>query len=295
MTDPLPACNAPPSGATSYVHDGNGNETSNSAGRSFAYNVRNQITSYTSTGGTNYTLSHLGEGQSELVQFGTPTLHNSALGVQVRTSGAGNYFYIREPGGAAIGSTYPDGGRAYYLTDALGSVVKLADVNGATLNTYTYEPYGADLATTGTTSNCIKFAGGFETTGSGKLYHFGERYYDSLLGRWTQQDPLDQVGDLQEGNRYGYVGADPINYSDPTGQIKFRINFKVRGIRVRAYLGINEGDTYVQTGATVGGKKGVNITSGIHKPHHGKGVHYQGKIKVRGKTVFDSDWRNELR
>lgn len=217
IADPLPACNAPPTGSTSYVHDANGNEVSNSAGRSFAYNVRNQMASHTSTGGTSFTVAHLGEGQNELTQFGSPTLHNSALGVQVRTSSSGNYFYIREPSGAAVGSTYPDGGRAYYLSDALGSVVELADVNGGTLNTYTYEPYGADLSTTGTTSNYIKYAGGFDTTGQGRLYHFGARYYDPLIGRWTQQDPLDNVGDLREGNRYAYVGGDPVNLSDPSG------------------------------------------------------------------------------
>ena len=221
MSDPLPACNAPPSGATSYVHDANGNEVSNSAGRSFAYNVRNQVTSHTSTGGTVFAATHLGEGQSELTQFGSPTLHNSALGLQVRTTSSGNYFYIREPDGSPLGSTYPDGGRAYYLGDALGSVLKLTDVNGAVLNSYSYEPFGADLSTSGTTSNYIKYAGGFDATGSGRLYHFGARYYDPQLGRWTQPDPLDQVGDLREGNRYVYVAGDPVNNIDPDGRHLF--------------------------------------------------------------------------
>ncbi|MDQ3933627.1 MAG: DNRLRE domain-containing protein [Actinomycetota bacterium] len=257
IADPLPACNAAPTGSTTYVHDANGNETSNSAGRSFSYNVRNQITSHTSTGGTSYTAAHLGEGQSELVQFGTPTLHNSALGVQVRTSGSGNYFYIREPDGSPIGATYPDGGRAYFLGDALGSVVELADVNGATLNTYLYEPFGADLSTTGSTSNYIKFAGGFDTTGSGKLYHFGARYYDPLIGRWTQQDPLDQAGDLREGNRYLYVAGDPVNNTDPTGmllgiELPDSIGDAVRGCATGA-IG----------GALRGGVKGAAIGCGL--------------------------------
>jgi hypothetical protein len=38
----------------------------------------------------------------------------------------------------------------------------------------------------------------------------------------------------------------------------------------------------------------VNITSGIHKPHHNKGVHYKGEIRLRGKKVFDSDWVKDL-
>jgi len=35
--------------------------------------------------------------------------------------------------------------------------------------------------------------------------------------RWTQVDPLNQFQDPREGNRYGYVGGDPVNQSDPRG------------------------------------------------------------------------------
>ena len=60
------------------------------------------------------------------------------------------------------------------------------------------------------------YAGG-ETEPQGGLVHFGQRYYDPQIGRWTQPDPLDQTGNLREGNRYAYVGGDPINASDPRG------------------------------------------------------------------------------
>jgi RHS repeat-associated protein len=50
------------------------------------------------------------------------------------------------------------------------------------------------------------------------LHKFGMRWYDQKLQRWTQQDPIDQAGDLREGDRYLYVGGDPINLADPTGQ-----------------------------------------------------------------------------
>lgn len=43
------------------------------------------------------------------------------------------------------------------------------------------------------------------------------RYYDPKNGRWTQKDPLDQVTEPRQSNRYTYSGADPINLTDPSG------------------------------------------------------------------------------
>jgi len=50
------------------------------------------------------------------------------------------------------------------------------------------------------------------------LYHFGQRYYDPSLGRWTQQDSLSHIGDPANGNRYTYTGDDPVINTDPGGR-----------------------------------------------------------------------------
>lgn len=63
---------------------------------------------------------------------------------------------------------------------------------------------------------CWAFAGGYALPNG--LYHFGARYYNPAIGRWTQQDPLNQIGSLTEANRYAYVSGDPVNYIDPTGK-----------------------------------------------------------------------------
>lgn len=36
--------------------------------------------------------------------------------------------------------------------------------------------------------------------------------------RWTQQDPLNQAASLTQANRYTYVGGNPVDFVDPTGQ-----------------------------------------------------------------------------
>lgn len=63
--------------------------------------------------------------------------------------------------------------------------------------------------------NPWRYAGGaLDSTG---LYHFGARYYDPAIGRWTQQDSVVSLGDPGNGNRYAYAGDDPVNNVDSTG------------------------------------------------------------------------------
>ncbi len=45
------------------------------------------------------------------------------------------------------------------------------------------------------------------------LYHVRHRVYDASLGRWTRRDPLGYVDGM---SLYGFVGARPIVYTDPT-------------------------------------------------------------------------------
>lgn len=42
-------------------------------------------------------------------------------------------------------------------------------------------------------------------------------HYNPAIGPFTQQDPLDQITDLRQGDRYLYAGNDPVNLIDPSG------------------------------------------------------------------------------
>jgi RHS repeat-associated protein len=94
--------------------------------------------------------------------------------------------------------------------------------------TFRYGPYGENIKSEGTQTIPYPFGfkGGYRmpagNTGKGNvtnsLVHYGARYYDPTTGRWTQQDPLDQVGSTTQGNRFLFAGSDPINESDPGGR-----------------------------------------------------------------------------
>jgi len=48
------------------------------------------------------------------------------------------------------------------------------------------------------------------------LYYYRARYYDPMEGRFISKDPIGFRGGI---NLYGYVGANPINFKDPRGEV----------------------------------------------------------------------------
>ena len=65
----------------------------------------------------------------------------------------------------------------------------------------------------GAIQSTLGYAGMFYHARSG-LYLTHYRAYDPRLGRWLSRDPIWEAGGV---NLYGYVGGDPIEYSDPIG------------------------------------------------------------------------------
>ncbi len=215
------SCASPPAGSdTRYRYDAAGNQTESPQLSALAYNGSEQTTSTTVRGGSPTGYSYAGDNQVERTTVGGTTYRNGVLGVQSQTTTGQTTYFGRTPDGGLVSLRTP-GGSFYYVFDGRGSVVGLVDAAGTHRASYSYGPFGEDPTATahnGTLpANPYRFHGEYLDAATGN-YKIGMRYYQPITGRWTQQDSIEVLGDPAAGNRYTYVGDDPINYRDPTGQ-----------------------------------------------------------------------------
>ncbi len=105
--------------------------------------------------------------------------------------------------------------RRWLHQDRLGSVIAVSNGAGAALQINSYDEYGVPGS-----SNLGRFGyTGQAWLPEAQLYHYKARAYLPSLGRFAQSDPILYAGGI---NLYAYVGADPVNATDPSGLDKVR-------------------------------------------------------------------------
>ena len=102
---------------------------------------------------------------------------------------------------------------SYYQADGLGSVTSLSNTSGAIANSYTYDSFGKQTASTGSLVNPFRYTARESDTETG-LYYYRARYYDQSVGRFSAEDP---IGFRAGPNFYKYVSNNPTTLADPFG------------------------------------------------------------------------------
>ena len=210
-------------GAVSFAYDGNGNLTSDGT-NIYVYDVENRLVSKAG-GGSSVTLRYdpLGRlyevngSQTGIIRF---AYDGDALIAEYNSSGAMLQRYVHGPSAGLddplvsyAGSSALIGNARMLYADERGSIVYSTNSSGGAAAINSYDVYG--IPGTGNT-------GRFQYTGQIWIpelgaYHYKARVYSPTLGRFLQTDPIG-YGDGM--NMYRYVGNDPINANDPTGQLK---------------------------------------------------------------------------
>ncbi|MDZ7414243.1 MAG: RHS repeat-associated core domain-containing protein, partial [candidate division KSB1 bacterium] len=206
-------------GGNAYCYDQNGNMRRRKLGATtytLSYDAENRLVGV--SGGASASFVYDGDGKRVKATVGSTT--TVYIGNYYEQTGAGvtRYYYAGSQRIALRRSGYAsDNGLFYVLADHLGSTAVTADASGTKTGELRYYPYGSTRSTWGTTPTTYRFTGQREESTIG-LYFYNARWYDPVLGRFVQPDPLvPEPGNPQALNRYAYVLNNPIRYTDPSG------------------------------------------------------------------------------
>jgi RHS repeat-associated protein len=206
--------------AFTYAYDANGN-LQILPGVLLTWNERNELSKvqwpFASPARTwDYRYDPYGRRHEEL-DNGTSTrryVYDGWNPVRIATQYPGNERLLSGPGlDAWLVKWDAFGARQAFLSDGLGSTVKLAADDGSYPATFSYTPFGKTTVA-GSSWERMRYTGREQDPHG--FYYYRGRYYDPVRSRFLSDDPIGFAGG--DPNLYAYVGNDPLNFVDPTGE-----------------------------------------------------------------------------
>ncbi len=209
-----------------YGYDNNGNIISRGA-KTFSYDSQNRLTGFSDVGvSANYQYDFLGRRTQKIVNgIAREFLYDNADLVAEYVGGNQVARYTHGLGVDEPLMVVRSGQAYFYHADGLGSIVAITNAAGQTAHRYGYDAWGNLRLNSGAFSfsgngivNTLTFTGREYDDESG-LYFYRARTYSPQLGRFLQKDALQgRLAAPQTQNLYSYVGNNPTNLIDPSGE-----------------------------------------------------------------------------
>ena len=202
-------------------YDGCGNPTRYYDGSTFTWTQGRRLATAT-VGGTNISYAYDMAGvRSGKTVNGTEYKYTTLSGLVTRQTGGGKTIdFIYDDSNQPLAMKY-NGTLYYYILNAQGDVVRIIDGSRNVVASYSYDPWGKIISSSGTLAdvNPLRYRGYYYDSETG-FYYLQSRYYDPELGRFINADSYastDATG-LLSANMFAYCENDPVNKSDPTGE-----------------------------------------------------------------------------
>ena len=179
--------------------------SNSTAAWSFTYDANGMRTKRTN-GGTTYQYIYNGSSLSQM------------------TVGSNTLYFAYGANGAPMSVTY-NGTTYYYVTNIQGDIIAILNAAGTPVVHYSYDAWGNPISTTGTmastlgTLNPLRYRG-YVYDQETNLYYLQSRYYNPEWGRFINADAFVSTGQgLLGNNMFAYCLNNPVNFSDPTGEV----------------------------------------------------------------------------
>ena len=209
------------SGITEYLYDENGSlvrEKEGSKTASYQYDLLNRQTHVRTFEGREQENFYDGEGLRAGIKENGKTSAFLFLNGKILAECDGNRELIRRHL-SGLGLSHMEdtstGVLHTYHQDEQGSTAYITGSDGAAENCYIYDAFGNVLESRENVKNRILYTGQQYDQETGQ-YYLRARYYNPVIGRFTQEDAYRGDG----LNLYAYCGNNPVLYYDPSGHQK---------------------------------------------------------------------------
>ena len=188
-----------------------------------------QLAGILGNGSTSYKYNDAGIRTQKTVNGTVTNYYLDGSKIIYEQTGSKITYYTYDEQGQVIGLNY-NGTQYYYVKNAQGDVIGILDNNLNQVVSYTYDSWGNITGVTNTDGqeitsvtnigsiNPIRYRSYYYDKEM-NLYYLQSRYYSPEWGRFLNPDALVDTKDLLGLNLYAYCDNNPVNKSDPTGDL----------------------------------------------------------------------------
>ena len=199
-----------------------GNPTKYYNGSTFTWTQGRKLAT-AKVGNTNISYTYdMAGGRSSKTVGSTTYKYTTLSGLVTRqTGGNATIDFVYDESNQPLAMKY-NGKVYYYVLNAQGDVVRIVDGSRNVVASYSYDPWGKLLSSSGTLANVnpLRYRGYYYDSETG-FYYLQSRYYDPEIGRFINADSYastDATG-LLSTNMFAYCENNPVMRVDPTGEL----------------------------------------------------------------------------